>query len=56
MSYKAWKEWKGQDEGTVFEFFSKEGRIKLNERQKEKGFFVGLKEVIFDPFGINPFW
>ena len=56
MSYKAWKEWKGQDEGTVFEFFSKEGRIKLNERQKEKGFFGGLREVIFDPFGINPFW
>ena len=23
MSYKAWKEWKGQEEGTVFDFFSK---------------------------------
>ena len=56
MSYKAWKEWKGQEEGTMFDFFSKEGRDKLVERQKEKGFFGGLREVIFDPFGINPFW
>ena len=56
MSYKAWREWKGQDEGTFFDFLSKDGRIKLNERREEVGFWKGLQEVIFDPFGINPFW
>jgi len=55
FGYKAFKEWAGQDEGTVFDFLNKEGRDKLNERRKEVGFWAGLKEVIFDPLGVNPF-
>ena len=55
MSYKAFKQWDGQEEGTFFDFLSKEGQIKLNERRKEVGFLKGLSEVLFDPFGINPF-
>ena len=56
LSYKAWKEWKGQDEGTMFDFLSKDGRIKIEERQKEVGFWTALRETMFDPLGINPFW
>ena len=56
MSYKMLNKWLNQEEGTFFDFLSKEGRAKLIARQKEKGFFGGLREVIFDPFGINPFW
>ena len=55
MGYKVFKEWAGQEEGTFFDFLSKEGRDKLNERRKKVGFWTGLKEVIFDPLGINPF-
>ena len=56
MSYKAWLSWKGQDEGTVFDFLSADGRDKLMENIKEKGFWKSFSETIFDPFGVNPFW
>ena len=56
LGYKVFKQWKLQEEGTFLDFFSKEGQEKLKERAKEKGFFGGLREVLLDPFGVNPFW
>ena len=55
LSYKAYKEWAGQEEGTALDFLSKDGRDKLIERRKEVGFWKGLGEVLFDPLGVNPF-
>jgi len=56
LGYKVFKKWKLQEEGTMLDFLSNEGREKLKERAKEVGFFGGLREVLFDPFGVNPFW
>ena len=56
LSYKAFKVWAGQEEGTIFDFFTDEGRDKIKENLETKGFWDSVLPTIFDPFGINPFW
>ena len=56
LTYKAFKAWDGQEEGTVFDIFSNEGRDKIKENIKEKGFWKSFTGTLFDPLGVNPFW
>ena len=56
MSYKAFKLWAGQEEGTILDIFTNEGRDKIQENFKEDGFWKTYLPVLFDPLGINPFW
>ena len=56
LGYKAFKDWAGQEEGTIFDFFSNEGRDKIKENIKEEGFWKSFLGTMFDPLGVNPFW
>ena len=56
LGYKAFKVWDGQEEGTVFDIFTNEGRDKIQENIKEDGFWNSFLGTMFDPLGINPFW
>ena len=56
MSYKAWKEWRLDEEGTMLDMLTKDGRNKLLNRAEGEGVGTVLKEMIFDPFNLNPFW
>jgi hypothetical protein len=54
LAYKAFKAWDGQEEGTIFDIFTNEGRDKIQENIKEDGFWSSFKATLFDPLGINP--
>ena len=56
MSYKAWKEWRLDEEGSMLDMLTKSGRDKLLNRSAEEGAGSVLKELLFDPFNLNPFW
>ena len=56
LGYKAFKAWDGQEEGTVFDIFTNEGRDKIQDNIKEDGFWASLLPALLDPLGINPFW
>ena len=56
LGYKAFKEWAGQEEGTIFDFLTTEGRNKIQANIEEKGLWKSFLHTMFDPLGVNPFW
>ena len=53
LGYKGWMKWRLDEEASILDILSKQGRADFLKRAEEEGNWTALKEVFFDPFNLR---
>ena len=55
LGYKGWMKWRLKEDATILDILSTDGRAKFLRIADEEGGWNAMKQVILDPFNLNPF-